>query len=544
MKRDRNNPSEDRDFAPASNMSHQDPIGSRIGPYKLLSVLGEGGFGIVYLAEQKQPIRRQVALKVIKPGMDTKQVIARFEAERQALALLDHPNIAHVFEGGTTEESRPYFVMELVKGLPITIYCDHEKLSINERLELFRQVCEALQHAHQKGIIHRDIKPSNILVSIQEDQAVPKIIDFGIAKAISQPLTERTLFTEQGQLFGTPEYMSPEQAGMTVQDTDTRSDIYSLGVLLYELLTGSLPFDRKTFYSLAFDEILRVIREEDPPKPSTRLSSLGEDAQKAAKSRNTELRALTKRLHRELEWIPLKAIRKQRAQRYQSASEFAQDIQNYLDGNPLIAGPESVTYRLHKLVRRNRALVFGSAAVLLALLIGTVVSLVFAFGQSRARFEAERQARIAEAVVDFLNKDLLTSVDPAQAKGHEVTVREVLDAASGKIKDQFTDEPLVEASLRMTLADTYASLGEFERAEPLYLKALRIKKRVLGGEHPDTLISMNNLALLHYYQGRYGEAEALCLKTVKTMKRVLGEDHPNTLTLMNTLTSLYLIKGR
>lgn len=285
-------------------------LGTQIGPYKLLSVLGEGGFGIVYRAEQKQPVRRQVALKVIKPGMDSKQVIGRFEAERQALALLDHPNIARVFDAGATENGRPYFVMEYVKGTPITEYCDRNKLDIQERLELFIQVCEAIQHAHQKGIIHRDIKPSNILVSQQEEKAVTKVIDFGVAKAIHQPLTERTLFTQQGQLIGTPEYMSPEQAELTKEDIDTRSDIYSLGVLLYELLTGILPFEKDTLYQAAFDEILRVIRVEDPPRPSTRLLSLGEQATQIAASRRTDIRTLAVRLNKELEWIPLMAMRK------------------------------------------------------------------------------------------------------------------------------------------------------------------------------------------------------------------------------------------
>jgi non-specific serine/threonine protein kinase/serine/threonine-protein kinase len=315
--------------------------GGQIGRYKLLSVLGEGGMGIVYLAEQKHPIRRQVALKVIKPGMDSKRVIARFEAERQALALLDHPNIAHVHDAGTTENGRPYFVMEYVKGLSITDHCDRHKLTIEDRLNLFRQVCLAVHHAHQKGIIHRDIKPSNILISTQDDQILPKIIDFGVAKALAQPLTERTLVTEQGQLFGTPEYMSPEQADMANEDIDTRSDIYSLGVLLYVLLTGVLPFDSATFREGGIEHIRQVIRETDPKTPSTRLSSLGKEAQKVAQSRRTEVATLTRCLHKELEWIPLKAMRKERAERYRSASELADDIENYLNGAPLVAGPPS-----------------------------------------------------------------------------------------------------------------------------------------------------------------------------------------------------------
>ncbi|MHC4146422.1 MAG: serine/threonine protein kinase, partial [Planctomycetota bacterium] len=338
----------------ASLQGSMEKPGGRIGRYELLSVLGEGGMGIVYLAEQKHHIRRQVALKVIKPGMDSKRVIARFEAERQALALLDHPNIAHVHDAGTTEAGRPYFVMEFVKGLSITEHCDRHKLTVEDRLSLFRQVCLAVHHAHQKGIIHRDIKPSNILVSLQDDQVVPKIIDFGVAKALSQPLTERTLLTEQGQLFGTPEYMSPEQADMANEDIDTRSDIYSLGVLLYVLLTGALPFDSKILREGGVEHIRHVIRETDPKTPSTRLTSLGEEAKKVAESRRTEIATLAKKLHKELEWIPLKAMRKERAERYRSASEFADDIENYLNGAPLIAGSLSTVYRLKKLVRRNR----------------------------------------------------------------------------------------------------------------------------------------------------------------------------------------------
>jgi serine/threonine protein kinase len=312
--------------------------------------LGEGGMGVVYLGEQKQPIKRQVALKVIKPGMDSKRVIARFEAERQALALLDHPNIAHIYEAGTTDSGRPYFAMEYVEGLPITEHCDRHRLTIEDRLHLFLQVCHAIHHAHQKGIIHRDIKPSNILVSIQDDQVVPKIIDFGVAKAISQSLTDKILLTEQGQLFGTPEYMSPEQADMANQDIDTRSDIYSLGVLLYVLLTGVLPFESETLREGGIDHIRKVISEANPVTPSTRLTKLGKEAKKIAKSRQTKLETLARRLHRELEWIPLQAMRKDRDRRYQSASELADDIENYLRGDPLVGGPESRTYWAMKMI--------------------------------------------------------------------------------------------------------------------------------------------------------------------------------------------------
>jgi len=353
-----------------------------------VSILGEGGFGIVYLAEQNEPVQRQVALKVIKPGMDSKQVLARFEAERQALALLNHPNIAHIFDAGMTPDGYSYFVMECVQGTPITAYCDQEEFTIEDRLRPFVQVCDAVQHAHQKGIIHRDLKPSNILVATLEDKPVPVIIDFGVAKAVSQPLTARTLFTEQGQLLGTPEYMSPEQTHLANQDIDTRSDIYGLGVLLYELLTGALPFAQNTLREAAFDDLLKIIREQEPPRPSTRLSSLGEESKTIAQKRSTNSAALTKRLSRELEWIPLKAMRKERDHRYQSARELAEDIANYLEGKPLLAGPESVAYRARKLRRRHRTLVTGSLAVLLTLIGGIIVSMIFALGQTRARSEA------------------------------------------------------------------------------------------------------------------------------------------------------------
>ena len=367
--------------------------GTKIGHYELLELIGEGGMGLVYLAQQKEPVKRRVALKIVKLGMDTKQVVARFEAERQTLALLEHPNIAHVFDAGTTESGRPYFVMEYVKGKSITRYCDEKKLGIEKRLELFRQVCEGIHHAHQKGIIHRDIKPSNILVSFQDDKTVPKIIDFGIAKAITQPLTEKTSYTELGQLLGTPEYMSPEQAEMAYQDIDTRSDIYSLGVLLYELLTGATPFDAKRLREGGIDHIQRVICQEEPRTPSARLTSLGDKAKEVAERRRTQIITLTRRLHRELEWIPMKAMRKDRTRRYRSASELADDIQNYLTGTPLIAGPESTVYRARKFVRKHAGSVATAALLLVVIILGLAVSIFMGCRVEQAR-EQEAVARV------------------------------------------------------------------------------------------------------------------------------------------------------
>jgi len=507
--------------------------GSRIGRYKLLSVLGEGGMGIVYLAEQKQPIRRQVALKVIKPGMDSKRVIARFKAERQALALLDHPNIAHVYDAGTTESGRPYFVMEYVKGLSITEHCDRHKLTIEDRLNLFRQVCLAVHHAHQKGIIHRDIKPSNILVSLQEDQPVPKIIDFGVAKALAQPLTERTLVTEQGQLFGTPEYMSPEQADMAVEDIDTRSDIYSLGVLLYVLLTGVLPFDSTTFREGGIEHIRQVIRETDPKTPSTRLSSLGEEAKKVAQTRRIEVAALAKCLHRELEWIPLKAMRKERSERYRSASELADDIDNYLKGAPLIAGPPGTGYKLKKFVRRNCVLVGGIAAVLVVLVAGVVVSTIFAIGQARARAEAQ-------LITDFLEKDVLASAD--EARVGEATVSYMLDAASKKLEGKFKDKPLIEARICRTLGVRYRKLGEYIKAEQHFLRAAEIYQQYHGEEHPDTLEAMSNIGWIYLKQGRYHDMERLWTRILQIEQRISGVDRQ--VFTMNGLALAYNCLGK
>src|SRR5437588_5181073 len=344
--------------------------GTRIGPYKLLQQIGEGGMGTVFMAEQIEPVQRKVALKVIKAGMDSRQVIARFEAERQALAMMDHVNIARVFDGGATAAGRPYFVMELVHGVPITRYCDDNHLTPRERLELFVPVCQAIQHAHQKGIIHRDVKPSNVMVTLYDGKPVPKVIDFGVAKATEQKLTERTLFTQYGTMVGTLEYMSPEQAEMSALGVDTRSDIYSLGVLLYELLTGSTPLTRARMKEAAYAEILRMIKEEEPPKPSPRLSDSGVALASIAAQRHMEPAKLAKLVRGELDWIVMKTLEKDRNRRYETASGFAADVQRYLNDEAVQACPPSALYRFQKLVRRNRLAVATTGAVIGALVIG------------------------------------------------------------------------------------------------------------------------------------------------------------------------------
>jgi eukaryotic-like serine/threonine-protein kinase len=405
--------------SPAATVIGDDPsqlVGAVIGPYKLIEQIGQGGFGLVFVAEQQKPVRRRVALKIIKPGMDTRDVIARFEAERQALALMDHPNIARIFDAGTTGSGRPYFVMEFVPGVAITEFCDRNHLTPRERLELFVSVCQAVQHAHQKGIIHRDIKPSNVLVTLQDGKPAPKVIDFGVAKALHQPLTDKTIYTRFAQMVGTPLYMSPEQAQLSGIDIDTRSDIYSLGVLLYELLTGTTPFDRKRLGSAAYDEVIRIIRDEEPPKPSTRLSQSTELLPAIAACRRTEPARLSRMFRGDLDWITMKALEKDRARRYETANGLARDIERYLNDEVVEARPPSAGYRIKKFARRHRGQVVAGGVVFLAL-FGALASIVVVQSAANARLSAslDRETR-TNAALAAANDELTRSRAAVQAR--------------------------------------------------------------------------------------------------------------------------------
>jgi non-specific serine/threonine protein kinase/serine/threonine-protein kinase len=498
--------------------------------------------GEVWLAEQTRPVRRQVALKVIKAGMDTAQVVARFEAERQALALMDHPAIARVFDAGATPQGRPYFAMEYVRGEAITSYATRHKLAIPDRIELFLQVCEGVQHAHQKGIIHRDLKPSNVLVTVRDDYPVPKIIDFGVAKAMTQTLTDRTLHTELGALLGTPEYMSPEQAEMGGMDTDTRTDVYALGVILYELLTGTLPFESKALRGKSLDEIRRTIREVDPPRPSTRVTTTAESADVVAHSRADAAR-LARQLRGDLDWIVMKAVEKDRTRRYGSVSDLAADLRRHVDNQPVLASPPSTVYRVTKFVRRHRV---GVVAVttFVVLLLGFAAAMAVQTGRiARERDRANREAEASKQVAAFLT-GLFNVSDPSEARGNTLTAREILDKGAREIEQNLRSQPEIQARLETTIGTVYTNLGRYSAAEPLLRRAMDTMKRIVGADDLSTLSMMSALADAYWYQERYREAEPLYEQVVEGRTQHLGAEHRDTLRAKFDLAATYSREGR
>ncbi|HEU0009489.1 MAG TPA: serine/threonine-protein kinase [Verrucomicrobiae bacterium] len=563
--------------------------GDRIGRYKLLEKIGTGGFGDVWMADQEEPVRRRVALKVIKLGMDTREVIARFEAERQALALMDHPNIAKVFDGGATgfgeseirnpkseiPHGRPYFVMELVRGIRITDYCDTNNLPTVERLNLFVQVCQAVQHAHQKGIIHRDIKPSNILVTINDGVPVPKVIDFGIAKATEQRLTDKTVFTRFMQFLGTPAYMSPEQAELTSLDIDTRSDIYSLGVLLYELLTGKTPFDAKELLAAGLDEIRRVIREVEPPTPSTRLKQSQLACLRGhAKS---EIRNPKSEIDQDLDWIVMKCLEKDRSRRYDTANTLATDIQRFLNHEPVLARPPSALYRWQKFAHKHRVAVAAAAGFIFVLTAATVVSAVLALWANRERAKAET-AQISEAehrqaaekernraaaaeqgqiklrqraeanenrarteatkskqVATFLS-EMLKGVGPSVALGRDTAMlREILDNTAKRLAKDLKNQPEVEAELRLIIGKTYKDLGQYEEALAMTREALRLRRSIFSPESPAVADALDSLGTVLYEQGNLPTAEAVGRESLAMRRKVFGAESAEVAAALNTL---------
>jgi eukaryotic-like serine/threonine-protein kinase len=506
--------------------------GMAIGRYRLLEKIGEGGMGEVWQAEQREPVRRRVALKVVKAGMNTREVMARFESERQALALMDHPAIAKVFDAGSTPQGTPYFVMEYVAGVPITTYCDNHRLSTRARLELFLYVCEGVQHAHQKAIIHRDLKPSNILVTEVGGKAAAKIIDFGVAKALSQKLTADTIFTRAGAMIGTPEYMSPEQALSSGEDVDTRTDVYSLGIILYELLAGAPPLDLR---KIAYDEFLRRLREEEPLKPSTKVRTQDPaTSAEVARQRQTEPQTLAKQMRGDLDSIVLKALEKDRSRRYGSPAELAADIGRYLRNEAVVAVPPSLAYRAGKFSRRHRASLATAAAFVVVLIAAAGISIGQSVRATRQRDRADAEAAVAQAVNDFLQSDLLAQASAANQSGPstnpdpDLKVRTALDRAAARISGKFDRQPKVEAAIRDAIGQTYMGLGVYAEARPQLERALELRRRVLGAENPATLQISSRIGTLAYLQGNIGEAETILRPALEIQRRVLGPEHPNT----------------
>jgi serine/threonine protein kinase/tetratricopeptide (TPR) repeat protein len=558
------------ELPPTEDAGSRSSAGAQIGPYRLLQKIGEGGMGEVWLVEQTEPVRRRVALKLIKPGMDTRQVVARFEAERQALAMMDHTSVAKVFEAGATPQGRPYFVMEYVKGVPITEYCDRHRLSIRERLELFLLVCEGVQHAHQKAIIHRDLKPSNILVTEQEGRPLPKIIDFGVAKATTHRLTERTMFTELGVMIGTPEYMSPEQADLTGEDVDTRTDVYSLGVILYELLVGALPFESSEMRGAGLEGIRRMVREQEPRRPSTRLATLGGRSLESASHRRTNPPALKLQLRGDLDSVTMKALEKDRARRYGSPSELGADLRRFLSDEPVQARPSSTAYRARKFVRRHRLGVAAAVLIVAALLagiVGTTVGLVRARrAEAAARAEQERSTRVAQFLSDMLtgvdpigvgktlHADLLARVNASDAPvlervnmvdvGRHLVEEQILRAAVRRVETELNDQPRLAAELYHTIGNLYFRLGLFPKAAEILTRAAELSSKSLGPDDPLTIDAKVDLGDAHRRGGHYREAEASYRDALETARRALGETAEVTLHAKCYLGDTYRYEGR
>ncbi|MEL7500680.1 MAG: serine/threonine-protein kinase [Planctomycetota bacterium] len=523
----------------------------QIGPYKILQSIGEGGMGSVYMAEQEKPVKRRVALKIIKAGLDSKQVIARFEAERQALAMMDHPSIARILDAGTTDNGQPFFAMELVKGIPLTDYCDQHKLSIADRLELFGQICEGVQHAHQKGIIHRDLKPANILVAEYNGKPVPKIIDFGLAKAleVTNKLTDKTMFTEFGQVLGTLKYMSPEQAGLDSLDIDTRSDIYTLGIILYELLTGSTPLDGNSFKDLAFLKILELVREQDSPRPSSKLTTSKQTISTVTERRQIDPRKLNQILAGDLDWIVMKAIEKDRNRRYESAGAFGEDVQRYLSDEPVEACPPSASYKLRKFVKKNRSLVAAGSIMLLLLVAGIIgtslgysSALDSAAKEKTAKEDAQEKQRAAErlavrnqSIVDVYSQSFL-SANPKSGARFDMPARDVLLNAVEQLQtSSLQDDPVGRAKLLQSLGVSLLDLGDYDASRRCLEK---VEEMVPKMELDDPVFRISNLSALGVVfrrQSKIGDAIRIYEQAMKLAEQSLPADHDVSLNLLNNL---------